>query len=121
MKPLAGGAIEDATLALRFCCANPNMTVVIPGMAEEREIAQNIAAVNDTAALTQAEQADMQIVLQNTIRMLRELNLEIVVEGVETKEQVDLMTNLNCDYIQGYHFSKPLPKTEFITFIQKHL
>jgi len=75
----------------------------------------------DKSFADQAEQADMQIVLQNTIRMLRELNLEIVVEGVETKEQVDLMTNLNCDYIQGYHFSKPLPKTEFITFIQKHL
>jgi len=55
MKPLAGGAIEDATLAMRFCCANPNMTVVIPGMAEEKEIAQNLAAVNDTRPLTQEE------------------------------------------------------------------
>ena len=31
------------------------------------------------------------------------------------------MTQLHCDYIQGYHFSKPLPKTEFIDFIEKHL
>ena len=34
MKPLAGGAIEDATLALRYVCSNPDVTVVIPGMAE---------------------------------------------------------------------------------------
>ena len=34
MKPLAGGAIEDATLAIRYVCANPNINVVIPGMAE---------------------------------------------------------------------------------------
>ena len=60
MKPLAGGAIEDATLAMRFCCANPAMTVVIPGMAEETEIAQNIAAVSDTAPLTQEELAKIQ-------------------------------------------------------------
>ena len=33
MKPLAGGALEDATLALRFVCANPNVSVTIPGMA----------------------------------------------------------------------------------------
>ena len=60
MKPLAGGAIEDATLALRFCCANPSLSVVIPGMAEEKEIAQNLAAVNDTAPLTEEELTKIQ-------------------------------------------------------------
>ena len=57
MKPLAGGAIEDATLALRYICANPDATVVIPGMADMAEIEQNIAAVNDTAPLTAEELA----------------------------------------------------------------
>ena len=52
MKPLAGGAIEDASLALRFIRSNENVTVVIPGMAEEREIEQNIAAVSDTSPLS---------------------------------------------------------------------
>jgi predicted aldo/keto reductase-like oxidoreductase len=55
MKPLAGGALDDAELALRFITSNPNVTVVIPGMAEEKEIEQNIRAVNDTSALTQQE------------------------------------------------------------------
>ena len=45
MKPLAGGAIEDATLAMRFVGANPNVSVVIPGMADVSEVEQNIAAV----------------------------------------------------------------------------
>ena len=57
MKPLAGGAIEDATLALRFIAANPDITVVIPGMAEDKELTQNIAAVNDTAPLSAEENA----------------------------------------------------------------
>ena len=57
MKPLAGGAIEDATLALRYICANEDVTVVIPGMAEEKEIAENIAACSDTAPLTAEEKA----------------------------------------------------------------
>ena len=55
MKPLAGGAIDDATLALRFIVANPNVTVVIPGMATVEEAKQNLAAVNDVSALTEAE------------------------------------------------------------------
>jgi len=55
MKPLAGGALDDATLALRFVMQNPDIGVVIPGMAEEAELAQNIAAINDTAPLTPEE------------------------------------------------------------------
>lgn len=55
MKPLAGGAIEDATLALRYICANPNISVVIPGMADPRELEQNLEAVSDTTPLSPAE------------------------------------------------------------------
>ena len=59
MKPLAGGAIEDATLALRFLCADENVTVVIPGMAEIKEAQQNLAAVENTAPLSEEELAAM--------------------------------------------------------------
>jgi len=55
MKPLAGGAIEDANLALRFAASNSAVTVVIPGMADTAEIAQNAAAINNTAPLTNEE------------------------------------------------------------------
>lgn len=57
MKPLAGGAIEDASLALRFVCANPDVTVVIPGMYDLAEIEQNLKAVNDETPLTEEEKA----------------------------------------------------------------
>lgn len=60
MKPLAGGAIEDATLALRYICANDDVTVVIPGMAEPKELEQNLAAVSNTAPLTEEETAKFQ-------------------------------------------------------------
>ncbi len=56
MKPLAGGAIENASLALRFILSNPAVSVVIPGMADTSEIAQNVAAAADTTALTDDEQ-----------------------------------------------------------------
>ncbi len=57
MKPLGGGAIEDATLALRYVCANPDVTVVIPGMAELSEIEQNLAACCDDSPLSETETA----------------------------------------------------------------
>ena len=55
MKPLAGGAIDDATLALRFIAANPDVTVAIPGMAKIEELEQNDLAMSDTSALRPEE------------------------------------------------------------------
>ena len=62
MKPLAGGAIEDATLALRFIAANPAVTVIIPGMAEIKELEQNLAAIEDATPLTAQEQEKIQAI-----------------------------------------------------------
>ena len=69
MKPLAGGAIENATLAMRFICANPKISVVIPGMADPKELEQNLAAVEDTSPLTDAE-------LEEIERMRKELGTQ---------------------------------------------
>lgn len=55
MKPLAGGAIDDAALAMRFIAQNPNVTVTIPGMAELSELEENVAAYCDDRPLTQSE------------------------------------------------------------------
>ena len=59
MKPLAGGAIEDPALAMRFVAANENISVVIPGMAEPAELEQNLTAFNDRTPFTAEELAKM--------------------------------------------------------------
>lgn len=56
MKPMAGGAIEDGALAMRFVLANPAVSIVIPGMYCADEIAQNTAAADDHTPLSDAEQ-----------------------------------------------------------------
>ena len=60
MKPLAGGAIDDATLALLFVANNHNVSVTIPGMAAVSELDQNLAAVNDNTPLSDAELAKIE-------------------------------------------------------------
>lgn len=57
MKPLAGGALDDGTLALRYIMQNDAVSVVIPGMAEEKEVQENVAAVQSVAPLTPEELA----------------------------------------------------------------
>ena len=55
MKPLAGGAIDDPTTALRFIASNPDVTVVIPGMADTNEIKENARAIDSVAPLSDNE------------------------------------------------------------------
>ncbi|MBR4866461.1 MAG: 4Fe-4S dicluster domain-containing protein, partial [Clostridia bacterium] len=57
MKPLAGGAIEDARAAMRFVAKDSRVTVIIPGMAELSELDTNIAAVEDESEYSAEEAA----------------------------------------------------------------
>ena len=47
------------------------------------------------------------------------MNIEIVAEGVETKEQLDFLREHNCNMIQGYYYSKPLDKENLLVYIKK--
>lgn len=61
------------------------------------------------------------IFLEHIIKMFKDMELEIVVEGIESQKMVERFTELECDFIQGYYFSKPIPKDEFISFIEKSI
>ena len=56
MKPMAGGALDDASLAMRFLAQNDNIGIVIPGMASVCELEQNVASFADKSPLTGEEQ-----------------------------------------------------------------
>lgn len=62
MKPLAGGAIDDSRVALRFVAGNPHVSVVIPGMEDPRQIQENLAAVSDLTPLSGEEQEKIRII-----------------------------------------------------------
>lgn len=72
----------------------------------------------DKTFVDEQENPKMRVVLKNTVAMLKDMDMEIVVEGIETQEMLDFFTELQCDFIQGYFFSKPLPKPEFINFLK---
>ena len=63
----------------------------------------------DKSILWAATESEMgRIVLQSSIRMIRDLNRKILVEGVENEAQIELLKELGADYLQGYYFSKPV-------------
>lgn len=59
-----------------------------------------------------------QMIVQAMITIVHGLHLEVVAEGVETREQLALLQQYGCNYIQGYLFSRPLPAREFADYYQ---
>ena len=62
------------------------------------------------------EKAD--IILRNIFRMAQRLHLKVVMEGVETEDQIRKLLELKCDYFQGYYFSKPVCGKDFIEYVR---
>ena len=52
-------------------------------------------------------------VIRHTIALAHGLGMEVLAEGVEEKEQVDILKGMDCDEIQGFYYSRPLPYEEF--------
>ena len=52
------------------------------------------------------------------LAMAKELNMEVVAEGVETVEQAEKLKQYGCSYIQGYLYAKPMPAEEYPEFVK---
>jgi EAL domain-containing protein (putative c-di-GMP-specific phosphodiesterase class I) len=52
-------------------------------------------------------------ILTSVIRLIRDFDMSVVAEGIETKKQLDFLSNMGCDMFQGFYFSKPIPVQEF--------
>jgi diguanylate cyclase (GGDEF)-like protein/PAS domain S-box-containing protein len=61
---------------------------------------------------------DAQIVSM-IVALAKVLGLEVVAEGVETKEQAEMLIEMNCDYLQGYYFSKPISASQYSTLLEQ--
>ena len=57
--------------------------------------------------------ARSETIVEDTINLAKHLELKIVAEGIETKEQVEFLDRIGCDLIQGYYFAKPMPVDEY--------
>ena len=52
--------------------------------------------------------------MNNVIQLVHSINIKICVEGVENKEELDRLSMMHPDYVQGYYYSKPCRKEEFL-------
>lgn len=66
-----------------------------------------------------ASSSTLQQVAGSMIKLGKSLNMLVVAEGVETKEDAEFLEKHDCDILQGYYFTKPLPKTDFEHYLDR--
>ena len=57
-------------------------------------------------------------IIQSIINLVHELGMKVVAEGTETQSQIDILRSMGCDYVQGYFYSRPLPKAELEEYVK---
>lgn len=78
-----------------------------------------IVKIDKSILWSSFENEKAMIALCASINMIKDMGMEIVVEGVESEEMADKLAELGCDFLQGFYFSRPLPEGEFLKFITK--
>lgn len=72
----------------------------------------------DRSFFMDLDNAKTRNVISCILELADQLNMETVAEGIETQEQIDYLKKLGCDIVQGYYFSRPLPREQFERWIQ---
>lgn len=80
-----------------------------------------IVKIDKSILWTSFENEKAMIALCSSINMIKDMDMEIVVEGVESEEMAKKLAELGCNYLQGFYFSRPLPEEQFMEFIAKSM
>jgi EAL domain-containing protein (putative c-di-GMP-specific phosphodiesterase class I) len=88
-------------------------------MEQLRNIPANELKI-DKSLLQNLQVDNYRVIVQKVIELARELDVISVAEGVETRLQFDFLRSKSCDVAQGYFFSKPLPKLEFLVWLEMY-
>lgn len=74
----------------------------------------------DSSFVIRGLESGTRAIISNTAKLAHALDMHVVVEGVETKEMLDYVRSLNCEYVQGYFISRPVDSASFISFVQNY-
>lgn len=82
------------------------------GLLKNLEI--DVMKIDQTFFQNNFDEKRANIVIENIMNLAHDLGIKTVAEGVETKEQVEMLRKFGCDMIQGFYYAKPMPADEFV-------
>ena len=109
MKKLADEEIELSLDDYGSGYSNMNYLLTLPF---------KMVKIDKNIVWTAFENVKANIALASTIKMINNLGMTVLAEGVETEEQVNWLKSLGCHYLQGFYFAKALPKDDFLQLMK---
>jgi diguanylate cyclase (GGDEF)-like protein/PAS domain S-box-containing protein len=76
--------------------------------------------IDKAFVLDMATNRDDASIVRSVIDLSHNLGLQVVAEGVENKQTLDMLTDLGCDMAQGYYLSPPIPPAQFVSWLGEH-
>jgi EAL domain-containing protein (putative c-di-GMP-specific phosphodiesterase class I) len=80
----------------------------------------NVVKIDKSFIRTIGTQRDDTAIVSAVLALAKNLDLKVVAEGVETPAQLAVLLQLQCPYLQGYLFSRPLPSADLAELVEAH-
>lgn len=80
----------------------------------------NTLKIDKSFVIDMTEDEEDRTIVQTIISMAHTLGFQTVAEGVESQKHADILKDMGCDELQGYHFSRPIPKDKFTKYLQDY-
>ena len=114
-------AMMEALKVLGFSFAIDDFGTGYSSLAYLKKLPVDVIKIDKSFIFGMLENHSDYQIIKSTIAMVKNLGLTVVAEGVETQAQLLSLMENDCDYIQGYYYSKPVPDVDLFTFIDKHI
>jgi len=111
--PAATREILEALHALGIRIAIDDFGTGYSSLAYLKRLPLDVLKIDQSFIHDLSHDAGDAAIVEASISLGKKLGMEVIAEGVETKTQFDLLHKLDCDMVQGYYISRPLPKTQF--------
>jgi diguanylate cyclase (GGDEF)-like protein len=86
-------------------------------LAQLRQLPVQVLKIDKSFVQGMHDDASVMQIVRSTIEMGRSLGLQVVAEGVEDQESLDLLALLGCTMAQGFHLSRPIPSTDLVRWL----
>ena len=80
----------------------------------------DILKIDRSFVMGSSENSNNHVIIQAIVAMGHSLNMKVAAEGVESRDQLELLKGFGVDQVQGFYFSRPVPRDEFIGFLPLH-
>jgi sensor c-di-GMP phosphodiesterase-like protein len=117
--PVAAHAILQATRELGCRVSIDDFGTGYSSLAYFKKIPADELKIDKSFVFSMLTDVADRNIVSHIISLAHCFGLKVVAEGVENQETLECLSEMNCDYVQGFHFSKALPPDDFVEWAKR--